>query len=101
MPKGKPTETCVAGVGTFLIEFASLSRLAGDPVYEKAAMRAMYSLWRRRSEINLIGNNINVDSGKWMCLDAIIGSGVVSYFEYLVKAGILPDNPELINQFQV
>jgi len=36
-----------------------------------------------------------------MCLDAIIGSGVVSYFEYLVKAGILPDNPELINHFQV
>jgi len=54
----------------------------------------MTSLWQCRSEINLIGNNINVDSGKWTCLDAIIGSGVDSYFEYLVKAGILPDNPE-------
>ncbi len=34
-------------------------------------------------------------------MNAIIGSGIDSYFEYLVKAGILPDNPELINQFQV
>jgi len=85
-------------VGIFLIEIASLSRLTGDPVYEKAAMRAMNSMWQRRSEINLIGNNINVEL---TCLNAIIGSGVDSYFEYLVKAGILPDNPELINRFQV
>ncbi len=61
-------------------------------------MRAMNSLWQRRFEINLIGSNIYV---KWTCLNAIIGSGVDSFFEYLVKAGILPDNPELINQFQV
>ncbi len=101
VPKGETTETCVAGVGTFLIEFASLSRLTGDPVYEKAAMRAMESLWQRRSDINLIGNHINIDSGKWTGLDATIGSGVDSYFEYLVKAGILLDSPELIKQFQV
>jgi len=78
----------IAGVGTFLIEFASLSRLTGDPVYEKAAMRAMISLWQRRSEINPIGNNINVDSGKWTC------------FEYLVKAGILPDNHQSVPGLQ-
>ena len=71
-------------MGIFLIKIASLSRLTGDPFYEKAAMRAMNSLWQRRSEINLIGNNINVEL---TCLNAIIGSGVDSYFEYLVKAG--------------
>jgi mannosidase alpha-like ER degradation enhancer 1 len=88
VPKSKPTE------------IASLSLLTGDPVYEIAAMRAMNSLWQRRSEINLIGNNINV---ALTCLNAIIGSGVDSYFEFLVKAANpeLPDNPELINQFQV
>jgi len=101
VPKDETTETCVAGVGTFLVEFSTLSRLTGNTVYEKTALRAMDSLWQRRTDLNLIGNHINVASGKWTGLDATIGSGVDSYFEYLVKAGILLDNPELIKQFQV
>ena len=83
------------------MEFASLSRLTGDPVYEKVAMRAMNGLWERRSELNLIGNHINVASGRWTGQDATIGSGVDSYYEYLVKGGILLDKPELIKQFRV
>ena len=79
----------VAGVGTFIIEFATLSRLTGDPIYEEIATKAMDSLWERRSDLNLIGNHINIDSGRWTGVDATIGSGVDSYFEYLVKGGIL------------
>jgi mannosidase alpha-like ER degradation enhancer 2 len=57
VPNGETEETCVAGVGTFLIEFATLSRLTGNPVYENVAMRAMDSLWAKRSEINLVSLN--------------------------------------------
>lgn len=64
-------------------------------------MKAMDSLWERRSELNLIGNHINIDSGRWTGLDATIGSGVDSYYEYLVKGGILLDRPELVKQFKV
>ncbi|XP_041107592.1 ER degradation-enhancing alpha-mannosidase-like protein 2 [Polyodon spathula] len=32
--------TCTAGVGTFILEFATLSRLTGDPVFEKVARKA-------------------------------------------------------------
>jgi len=91
----------VAGVGTFIIEFATLSRLTGDPIYEEIATKAMDSLWERRSDLNLIGNHINIDSGRWTGVDATIGSGVDSYFEYLVKGGILLNKPEFIKQFQV
>jgi hypothetical protein len=28
------TETCTAGAGSLLLEFATLSRLLGDPIYE-------------------------------------------------------------------
>lgn len=89
VPPSETTETCVAGVGTFIVEFATLSRLTGDPTYENAAMRAMDALWSFKSQIDLIGNHIKVDTGAWAGVDATIGSGVDSYFEYLVKAGIL------------
>jgi mannosidase alpha-like ER degradation enhancer 2 len=51
----------------------------------------MDALWTYRSSLELLGNHINVQTGKWTGIDATIGSGVDSYFEYLVKAGILLD----------
>ena len=94
------TINSVAGVGTFIIEFATLSRLTGDPIYEEIATKAIDSLWQHKSPIDLLGNHINVQTGKWTGLDATIGSGVDSYFEYLVKAGVLLNKPELIQQFR-
>lgn len=46
--------TCTAGIGTFLLEFATLSRLTGSPIYERVAMKAMNELWKFRSAINLV-----------------------------------------------
>lgn len=54
VPKGETTETCTAGVGTFIVEFATISRLTGNPVYENAAAKAMDQLWQKRSTINLV-----------------------------------------------
>ena len=36
-----------------------------------------------------MGNHIDVQTGKWTALDAGIGAGVDSYFEYLVKGSIM------------
>lgn len=52
-----PTETtvtCAAGVGTFILEFATLSRLTGDPVFEEVAWKALRALWKTRSDIGLV-----------------------------------------------
>lgn len=52
-----PTETpvtCTAGVGTFILEFATLSRLTGDATFEDVARRALRALWRTRSDIGLV-----------------------------------------------
>lgn len=54
VPEGETTITCTAGVGTFLIEFGTLSRLTGDPVFEKVAMRAMRALWKSKSNLGLV-----------------------------------------------
>ena len=47
-----------------------------------------------------MGNHIDVVSGKWTAQDAGIGAGVDSYFEYLLKGGILFGSPRLIDMFE-
>ncbi len=100
VPDGETPVTCTAGVGTMIVEFGALSRLTGDPIYEETALRALRSLWHRRSKIGLVGNHVDVVTGKWTATDAGIGAGVDSYYEYLVKGGILLQRPELIKMFR-
>lgn len=97
-----PTETpvtCTAGVGTFILEFSTLSRLTGDPVFENVARKAIRALWKTRSNIGLVGNHIDVITSKWVAQDAGIGAGVDSYFEYLVKGAIMLQDEELLTMF--
>ena len=79
VPKGETSVTCVAAVGTYIVEFGALSRLTGNPVYEDTAMRALRSLWKYRSPIGLFGNHIDVQSGKWTATDAGIGAGMTTF----------------------
>lgn len=51
VPKDCINETCTAGAGTLVVEFAILSRLLGDPVYESFARRAVKRLWKYRSNV--------------------------------------------------
>ena len=78
----------------------TLSRLTGDPAFEKAALLALDSLWKSRSSIGLVGNHIDVEKNSWHALDAGIGAGVDSYFEYLVKGALMFEMPELMKMFR-
>ena len=60
------TETCSAGAGSLVLEFSTLSRLTGNPRYEKAAKAAFWAVWRRRSSIGLIGAGIDAETGQWV-----------------------------------
>ncbi|XP_050039833.1 uncharacterized protein [Dermacentor andersoni] len=100
VPLGETSITCTAGVGTFLVEFATLSRLTGNPVFEEVALRALKALWRSRTSIGLVGNHIDVQLGIWTATDSGIGAGVDSYYEYLVKGAIMLQRPELMRMFK-
>ncbi|KAJ7179244.1 alpha mannosidase-like protein [Mycena filopes] len=63
--KGEGIETCTAGAGSLMLEFATLSRLTGDERFEKAAYKAFFAVWNRRSDIGLVGNTINIRTGAW------------------------------------
>ena len=54
-------ETCTACAGTMILEFAALSRLTGEPIFEEKASRAMDVLWSARHRMsNLVGNVLNI-----------------------------------------
>jgi mannosidase alpha-like ER degradation enhancer 2 len=82
-------ETNPAEVGTLLIEFGTLSKLTGKPVYYDKAKRALVELYNRRSSIGLVGSGINIKTGAWTDATSHIGGGIDSYYEYLLKAWLL------------
>lgn len=94
---GEGTETCTAGAGSLLLEFATLSRLVGDPVYENVAKVAFYALWNRRSPINLLGNTIDVHTGNWAYGISSIGAGIDSFYEYILKSHILLQDDSMLD----
>ncbi|KAG6803046.1 ER degradation-enhancing alpha-mannosidase-like protein 2 [Apis mellifera caucasica] len=95
VPEGETSITCTAGIGTFLLEFGTLSRLTGDPLYEEVAMNAIKALHYYKSNIGLVGNHVDVLTGHWTAQDSGIGAGVDSYFEYLAKGTLLFQEPLL------
>ncbi|KAF8591445.1 glycoside hydrolase family 47 protein [Ramaria rubella] len=91
------TETCTAGAGSLIIEFGVLSRLTGDPRFEKAAYKAFFAIWNRRSDLGLVGNTINAWTGTWLSDTTGIGAGVDSFYEYALKWYILSGEVEFLD----
>jgi mannosidase alpha-like ER degradation enhancer 2 len=83
-----------AEVGTLLIEFGTLSKLTGKPIYYDKAKRALVELYNRRSPIGLVGSAINVRTGEWTDPVSHISGGIDSYYEYLLKAWRLFDDKD-------
>ena len=74
-----------AEAGTLLIEFGTLSKLTGRPVFYEKAKRALVEVFVRRSKIGLVGSQINVETGEWVDKDSHISGGIDSYYEYMAK----------------
>ncbi len=83
-----------AEIGTLLIEFGTLAKLTGKPIYYDKAKRALVELYDRRSAIGLVGSTINVETGKWTNTTSHISGGIDSYYEYLLKAWLLFDDKD-------
>lgn len=79
------TETNPAETGTLLLEFGTLSKLTGNPVFYDKAKRALVQTYKRRSSLGLVGQSINVETGAWIDGDSHISGGIDSYYEYLWK----------------
>ena len=83
------TVTNPAETGTLLLEFGTLSKLTGKPVFYEKAKRALVETFKRRSPLGLVGESVNVETGAWTNTDSHISGGVDSYYEYLWKCWLL------------
>src|SRR4029453_10864935 len=78
-----------AETGTLLLEFGTLSKLTGRPIFYEKAKRALVETFKRRSSLGLVGESINVETGVWTNTDSHISGGIDSYYEYLLKSWLL------------
>ncbi len=83
------TRTTPGEVGTLLVEFGTLSKLTGKPVYYNTAKNAVQQIYNRRSSIGLVGTWIDAETGQWLDTDSHLSACIDSYYEYMVKCKIL------------
>ena len=92
--KVRDAKTNPAEAGTLLIEFGTLSKLTGRPIFYDKAKRALVETYKRRSAIGLVGTWIDVETGEWKDTDSHISGAIDSYYEYLLKCWLLFDDQE-------
>src|SRR5437762_3954889 len=78
-----------AEIGTLLLEFGTLAKLTHKPVYYDKAKNALVQLYKRRSKIGLVGEEIDVETGEWTNPASHVGGAIDSYYEYLLKCARL------------
>jgi predicted alpha-1,2-mannosidase len=83
--KTRGTQANPAETGTLLLEFGTLARLSGKPVFYDKAKRALVETWKRRSALDLVGASIDAESGQWLDPESSVAGGIDSYDEYLWK----------------
>lgn len=57
------------------------------------------ALWSRRSNVNLLGSLIDVNSGQWRMGISSIGAGSDSFYEYLLKMHVLTGDNEWLSMW--
>ncbi|MES1240402.1 MAG: glycoside hydrolase family 47 protein [Acidobacteriota bacterium] len=78
-----------AEIGTLVLEFGTLAKLTNKPVFFDKAKNALVQLYKRRSKIGLVGEEIDVETGEWINRASHVGGGIDSYYEYLLKCSRL------------
>lgn len=91
----------LAEIGTNITEFGDLSRLTGDPKYLRAGKRALRAVVDRRSELDLLGTSMNVETGAWVNSTATVDPPVDSFFEYLWDGWQLLGDRDLLRWYQL
>ena len=78
-----------AEIGTLMMEFGKLSKLTGNNRYYDAAKKGMMEVYKRRSKLDLVGEQIDITTGKWVSTQSHISGYIDSYYEYMYKCWVL------------
>lgn len=88
-----------AEIGTLMMEFGKLSKLTGNAVFYNIAKKAIMQVYQNRSSLDLVGERINIHTGKWISTQSHIGAYIDSYYEYLYKCWLLFGDKDFNNAF--
>jgi len=94
-------QNVLAEIGTNITEFGDLSRLTGDARYFEAGKRAFRAVVDRRSDLDLVGTTMNVETGEWVNRTATIDPPVDSFFEYLWDGWHLLGDRDLLDWYRL
>ena len=89
-----------AEIGSLMLEFGKLSKLTGNNKYYCAAKKAILKVYKKRSKLDLVGEQINVITGKWTSSQTHISGYIDSYYEYLYKSWVLFNDADFKNAFE-
>lgn len=95
------SENFMAEIGTHIAEWGELSELTGDDKYYNAAKEALRAAYENRSELDLIGATIDIETGEWVDPLARIGPPVDSLYEYLWDGWVLFGDSDLLRWYSV
>jgi len=74
----------LAEIGSNILEFGDLSRLTGDAKYVNASMKAYETVMAKRSDIDLLGADFDIEKGEFIGTDDVAPDEPVdSFYEYL------------------
>jgi mannosidase alpha-like ER degradation enhancer 2 len=90
-----------AEIGTLMLEWGTLSRITGNPVYYQKAKQAVQAVFAARSKFDLVGTVIDVESGKWVDTETHISARIDSYYEYLLKSWLMFGDAEMKHMWEV
>lgn len=90
-----------AEIGSLMMEFGKLSKITGNNTYYNAAKKAMMLVYENRSKLDLVGEQINVETGKWVKSKSHIGAYIDSYYEYLYKCWLLFGDTDFKTAFDI
>ncbi len=97
----KGADINVAEGGSYTFEMGILSHFTGNAVFYEKAKRATKAIFDRRSEIGLIGERTNVETGEWTDERSHIGCCIDSYYEYMYKSWLLFGDEELKEMWDI
>lgn len=89
-----------AEIGTLMMEFGQLSKHTGNNKYYDVAKKAILYVYNHRSKIGLVGEQIDVQTGKWVQQNSHISGYIDSYYEYLYKCWLLFGDEDFKEAFE-
>ncbi len=93
--EGKGDTVNVAEGASYLFEMGILSYYTKNPVFYQAGKKAERAIFSRRSKLDLVGEIIDIQTGKWLSERSHTGAYIDSYYEYMYKSLLLFNDPEI------